>query len=253
MGNDLKNYQYIICDADHNALLIDPLDLGQIRELVREQKLHVQGILLTHEHHDHADAAEPLQREWKIPVYSSAVNESLVRAKITPVAGGAQIKAGKELQVRAIDTPGHTAGHIAFEIQGFFFSGDCLFHGGCGHCRSANASVNEHYRTFTERLAKLAGDLILMPGHYYARNNLDFCLHVEPDNARSAQLRARLGTDADEMAHQTTLKQEREYNPFFRLQNAALRARISELTGRNLTDATDLAIFTELRQLRNNW
>ena len=128
-----------------------------------------------------------------------------------------------------------------------------MFHGGCGHCRLPGADLEEHYRTFSERLVRLTPDLILMPGHYYAARNLDFSLHVEPQNTRARAMREKLACDADEMAHQTTIKQEGDYNPFLRLSNRALRLRLSELTGRNLSEASDKKVFFELRRLRDSW
>ena len=251
-GNELKNYQYIICDDERNAVLIDPLDSTEIQRLIAQQKLSVKAILISHEHDDHAALAGPLQKVFSTKVISSQQNVGRIAAQLTTVANGEVLSFGG-LNVRAIETPGHTAGHIAFEIGGFLFTADCLFHGGCGHCRSAGANIEEHYRTLHERLARLRPDLVLMPGHYYARRNLDFSLHVEPDNGRARALRARLTTDSDEMAHQTTLKQEREYNPFLRLSRRNLRARISELTGRNLSEASDFAVFRELRALRDTY
>ncbi len=253
VGNALRNYQYIVCDHEQNALVIDPLDTAQIGALIRGQKLKIKGILLTHYHPDHAAEANPLQKSWRVPVYSSPTNAALVKAQVTPVSDGALVPFSSEFTVRAVDTPGHAAGHTAFEINGFFFSGDCLFHGGCGHCRLPGANLEEHFKTLTARLNRLSPNLILMPGHYYAARNLDFSLHVEPQNGRARALRGKIISDGDEMLHQTTLKQEKEYNPFLRLAENRIRARITELTGRNMDEAEDFTVFRELRALRDNW
>jgi hydroxyacylglutathione hydrolase len=253
VGNTLKNYQYILCDGQKNAVLIDPLDTEEIVQLVASQKLSVKAILISHEHNDHAAEALPMQERFRVPVYTSPANVPLIKAKATAVADAAMVPFAGELKIKLHVTPGHTAGHAAFEVNGFLFSGDCLFHGGCGHCRLPGANVEEHFRTFSERLAKLPPDLIVMPGHYYAVRNLDFSLHVEPQNARARALREKLTTERGELNHETTLKQEKDYNPFMRLNSRALRARVAELTGRNLAEASDLAVFTELRALRDKW
>ncbi len=253
VGNTLKNYEYILCDAQKNAVLLDPLDTAEIANLVESQKLKVKAILISHEHNDHAAEALPMQQKYGVPVYTSPANISLIKARATAVADGGMVPLTGELKIKLHVTPGHTVGHAAFEVNGFLFSGDCLFHGGCGHCRLPGANVEEHFRTFSERLTKLSPDLIIMPGHYYAARNLDFSLHVEPQNARARALRAKLITEQDELGHETTLKQEKEYNPFMRLTSRQLRARVAELTGRNLAEANDLAVFTELRSLRDKW
>lgn len=253
VGNSLKNYQYILCDAEKNAVLLDPLDTGEIHKLVQSKKLRVKAILISHEHHDHAGEALPMQEKYGVPVYTSPANTSLIKADATPVPDAGTITLSDDLSIKLRLTPGHTAGHAAFEIDGFLFSGDCLFHGGCGHCRLPGANVEEHYRTFSERLARLSPELIVMPGHYYAARNLDFSLHVEPQNALARELRNRIASEADELNHQTSLRQEGDYNPFLRLSNRNLRTRLKELTGRELHGANDLAVFTELRGLRDNW
>lgn len=253
VGNSLKNYQYILCDAEKNAVLIDPLDTGEIHKLVQNKNLRVKAILISHEHNDHAGEALPMQAKYGVPVYTSPANIALIKAEATPLPDTGAIALSDSLTVKLRLTPGHTVGHAAFEINGFLFSGDCLFHGGCGHCRLPGANVEEHYRTFSERLRRLSPDLIIMPGHYYAARNLDFSLHVEPQNASARELRSRITSEADELKHQTTLNQERDYNPFFRLTNPNLRTRVAELTGRALHDASDFAVFTELRGLRDHW
>ncbi len=252
-GNTLKNYQYILNDTEKNAVLIDPLDVAEITAMLQRFKLTARAIFITHEHDDHAGAADSLQREFKIPVYTTRPTAERISVQVTPVETNTTVKVTRDLQLKLRSTPGHSAGHAAYEINGFFFSGDCLFHGGCGHCRLPGADVHEHYRTLSERLSKLPPELILMPGHYYAARNLDFSLHVEPQNTRARALREKITCDADEMAHQTTLKQEGDYNPFMRLSNRAVRSRLSDLTGMKLMEANDEKIFTELRLLRDSW
>ena len=55
------------------------------------------------------------------------------------------------------------------------------------------------------------------------------------------------------MNHQTTLRQEREYNPFLRTESRSLRRRVGELSGKDLTEASGLQVFIELRKLRDTW
>lgn len=252
-GNTLGNYQYIVTDGKKNAALIDPLDTTEIAGLVKKLGLKVRAILVSHEHNDHAAEAAAQQKKYSVPVYCSPATANAISADATPLADRDTITISADLAFKAHATPGHTPGHMVFECDGLLFSGDCLFHGGCGHCRSAGASIEEHFHTLTVRLAALNQELILMPGHYYARRNLDFALHVEHDNQRARDLRSRLTTNRDELQHQTTIRQEKDYNPFLRTASRSLRRRVSELTGRNLTESSDLGIFVQLRALRDSW
>ncbi|MFZ5628089.1 MAG: hydroxyacylglutathione hydrolase C-terminal domain-containing protein [Spirochaetota bacterium] len=252
--NPLANYQYIVCDSVQNAVLIDPLDTAEITSLIRRFSLKVKAIFITHEHPDHSGEAGPLQEKFQVPVYSShPCAATVTSARIDGISDKAELRLSKELNFRFHYTPGHTPGHAVIEADGLLFTGDCLFHAGCGHCRSAGASVEEHYTSLHTRLATLNPDLLLFPGHYYARRNLEFALHVEPDNRRAHDLRQRCNDDRDEMNHQTTLRQEREYNPFLRTESRSLRRRVGELTGKDLNQASALQVFSELRRLRDNW
>ncbi len=252
--NPLANYQYIVCDHERNAVLIDPLDTGEIESLVRRLSLRIQAILVTHEHPDHAGEAGRLQKKFSVPVYSShSCAAAVASARIEGLSDKAELRLSKELSFKWHYTPGHTPGHAVIETDGLLFTGDCLFHAGCGHCRSAGANIEDHYASLHERLTALNPDLLLFPGHYYARRNLDFALHVEPDNRRARDLRNRLNAESDEMQHMTTLRQEREYNPFLRTESRSLRRRVGELTGKDLTAAGGLTVFAALRRLRDNW
>lgn len=252
--NPLANYQYIVCDSAQNAVLIDPLDTEQIKSLVRRLALQVKAILITHEHPDHAGEAGGLQTTFNIPVYGSHnCAGTVTSARIEGLGDKAELRLSKELSFRWHYTPGHTPGHAVIEADGLLFTGDCLFHAGCGHCRSVGSSLEEHYASLHTRLGALNPDLLLFPGHYYARRNLDFALHVEPDNRRASDLRQRLADQNDEMNHQTTLRQEREYNPFLRTDSRPLRRRVGELVGKDLTEASGFLVFSELRKLRDSW
>ncbi|MCX7633528.1 MAG: MBL fold metallo-hydrolase, partial [Turneriella sp.] len=178
-GNSLANYQYIVVDSERRAVLIDPLDVAEIRQLVSAENLTIAAVLVTHEHQDHAGEAGHLQKLYGVPVYAHERAVAAIAADAIPLQDGAELRISSELVFRCHHTPGHTPGHVVFSAGGMLFSGDCLFHAGCGHCRSTGADLQEHYRSLTERLAALNLDLLLFPGHYYARRNLDFALHVE--------------------------------------------------------------------------
>jgi len=251
IGNALKNYQYLICDAEKNTVIIDPLDGPQIRQTVKKFALKPKAILITHEHTDHVGDAAALSASWGVPAYTSTINQTLMKFEARSATGMLQIS--RELNVRFHETPGHTQGHVAFEVAGFFFSGDCLFQGGCGHCRTPGADIAEHNATLNLRIKALSPELMLMPGHYYATKNLEYALYVDPNNARAIDFSKRIKTLNDELEHKTTLRDERHYNPFLRLSSRPMRQRLGEISGRDFTDASDLAVFTELRRLRDGF
>ncbi|HET9887081.1 MAG TPA: MBL fold metallo-hydrolase, partial [bacterium] len=91
----------------------------------------VHSICLTHHHEDHAGGAELLAQEFGVPVI--AHEETLKRlAKPTlpsqPLKDREMIELSGGERVRALHTPGHAAGHLAYyeEMQRSLFAGDLV-------------------------------------------------------------------------------------------------------------------------------
>jgi hydroxyacylglutathione hydrolase len=120
----------------------------------------VRKLFVTHAHADHAGGAGPLHRSLGLDVLASPEVAAILRAgdehgagvdigkkqgtydrsyryEPTPIAGelhgGDRVAVG-EVDVEVIETPGHSAGHLAFLIRtperADLFTGDTLFHGG---------------------------------------------------------------------------------------------------------------------------
>src|SRR5690606_36112499 len=126
------------------------------------------------------------------------------------------------LRFRVMDTPGHTAGHIAYLLEGapdrfsgdpIAFVGDTLFSGGCG--RLFDGRMDQLHASLG-RLSSLPDNTLICAAHEYTLANLRFAEAVEPNNralsafrARSEALRAqRLPTLP------TTVRTEKAINPF---------------------------------------
>jgi glyoxylase-like metal-dependent hydrolase (beta-lactamase superfamily II) len=80
---------------------------------------------------------------------------------------GAVIEVGR-LRLKAIATPGHTAGSMCFQVDGspIVFSGDTLFPGGPGATSSPGADFPTIIGSIEERLfSPLPGETLVLPGH----------------------------------------------------------------------------------------
>ena len=69
--------------------------------------------------------------------------------------------------ITLIHTPGHTPGSQCFLVQNRLLAGDTLFLQGCGRTYFPGGDARELYRSLTQRLAKVADDTLLFPGHAY--------------------------------------------------------------------------------------
>lgn len=166
------------------AFIVDPGDdARRISQTVREEKLNVKGILLTHGHFDHIMAVPELKAEFGAPVYAHEAEERLLKDTqmnlSAPWVGRALsleaerlVKDGEKFElagfeIQAVHTPGHTAGGVSYylEAEGVLFSGDTLFRGSYGRVDLPTASGAEIARSICEKLLPLPEETAVYPGH----------------------------------------------------------------------------------------
>lgn len=190
----LGDYQtncYIIWESDSaRCCVIDPgYEASRVLHFLREQKLEIEAILLTHCHFDHVGAVREIAAETDCDVYLSEQDLSLppmltagpLYYTHTYPADGTLNLAG--LTIRVIPTPGHTPGSVCLltgdSDYDAMFSGDTLFCGSCGRTDLPGGS----WAQISQSLKKLAA----IPKNY----------HVFPGHGEA-----------------TTLDEERKFNPY---------------------------------------
>ncbi|BBL78577.1 MBL fold metallo-hydrolase [Rubrobacter xylanophilus] len=191
---------YILGDeASGTGVLVDPGDEAvRIALAVEQTGLEIEKILLTHAHIDHVGAVAALIDEYGCPVLAHRESEQLLEqlptqalmmglrfGKVPELDG--YIEDEEELEVgnltlRALYTPGHAPGHLAFylESEGVLLSGDALFAGSVGRTDLPGGDAGQLMRSIRERLLVLPDTTVVHPGH----------------------------------GPQTTIGNERSYNPF---------------------------------------
>src|SRR5690606_17924103 len=129
---------------------------------------------LTHHHHDHINALEPLlQRLPGIRAYAQSAEIEFspeleaFGEKIEGVSPGETIQVG-ELDVRCLHTPGHSPGAQCLLAQDSLFSGDTLFICGCGRCDLPGGDPRAMFDSLHRVLGVLPDETIVYPGHDYA-------------------------------------------------------------------------------------
>jgi hydroxyacylglutathione hydrolase len=136
-------------------------------ERAEREGTKISHLLLTHSHLDHvAEARELAERVGaKIVAHPEAVAQ-LEWGVDAEISGGDVIEVG-ELRIEAIDTPGHTAGHLAFLIDGSdCVTADCLFKGTVGGTKAPGATgFDDLRRSIMERLMELPQETRIHPGH----------------------------------------------------------------------------------------
>ena len=125
------NYIWLL-STNEGSIVIDPGESKSLLKILKENKLDLRAILITHHHFDHTGGIEEILSEISIDVYGPKNNIASINKRLV---GGSKINLlGIEFEV--IEIPGHTLDHIAYYSknngQPILFCGDTLFAGGCG-------------------------------------------------------------------------------------------------------------------------
>jgi hydroxyacylglutathione hydrolase len=162
MTEQFLSNTYLVAAAEGGeALFIDAGGPMQpLFEAVERLGLTPTVVLLTHHHYDHVCELDKVKERWPdIRVYADPREEI---EDTEPYADGAY--AG--LDVRALHTPGHTAGMLSFVIGDEVFTGDTLFKNSVGGVRAPGHTTFEDLReSIMDKLLKLPADTTIRPGH----------------------------------------------------------------------------------------
>ena len=170
-------------DSEH-CFVVDPGDSGdKIANYIRDQKMILDHILLTHGHFDHIIGVPEVKRAFHIPVYASETEDAMladtsinlschVPGKQTSFHADVLVHDGDELELlgykwKVIATPGHTAGSVSYYIpeEEVLLSGDTLFYESYGRTDLATGSSSDIADSLLNKLFVLPEDTMVYPGH----------------------------------------------------------------------------------------
>ena len=164
----LSNAYLVADEAGGTGVLIDGNDdLGPLIERAERDGIEITHILITHPHGDHiAGLAAAQERLGGVPMVAHADAAAEIDDEIAQtIADGEKLSTGK-LEIEAIYTPGHAAGHVAFLVNGSdVFTADVLFKGTVGGTMAPGASGFDDLRSSVMRLLELPPETAVHPGH----------------------------------------------------------------------------------------
>ena len=181
-----STYTYVLFDQlSREALIIDPVDEQIDRDLatLREYGLKLVWTVETHAHADHITSA------GRLAELAGAKTAAPVGCGIG--TAGIQLQDGDTLafgseRLKALHTPGHTAGSMSFVWREHVFTGDTLLINGCGRTDFQSGSSEALYRSLTQVLFALPDDTIVWPGHDYQGRSCSSIGREKTTNARVA-------------------------------------------------------------------
>jgi hydroxyacylglutathione hydrolase len=255
-ANALRNFHYLIaCERTGEALAVDPLMWQRCLEAARAQGWLITQIVNTHEHGDHTGGNAGLMAATGAKLLAHAGAAARIRGVHRGLSAGDVIRVGTSVELRCLDTPGHTLAHVCLFLDAenpALFCGDTLFNAGAGNCHNGG-HPEQLYETFVGQLARLPDTTRVYPGHDYLARNLAFTLDREPGNAEAAVLLKQVSAGDLTQAHVTTLGEEKRINTFFRLQNPEVISRLQERFPEIGPRPDARTVFLKLRELRNSW
>jgi glyoxylase-like metal-dependent hydrolase (beta-lactamase superfamily II) len=186
------------------AICVDPGDEPEeVLAMARDMGVRIKYIANSHAHIDHilgvgpireATGAKFLLHPGDLDLLRTTVASANVRMGLdipNPPDPDAFLDDGSEIDVdglklKVLYTPGHTRGSVCLYANGVVFAGDTLFQGSIGRTDLPGGDYEEEMASIVDRLLLLPDDTIVLPGHM----------------------------------DQTTIGQERQRNPYVRMELA---------------------------------
>ena len=168
--------------SDEAAIVIDPGEFSQgVCDFLAENSQKKRIILLTHCHFDHIGGAAALREltGTQIAIGEKELEHTLDPIKTqsayfgifiepfkadTAIRDGETLKIG-DIEIKCIETPGHTVGGMCYLIDDNLFSGDTLFRMSIGRTDFENGSFTDISSSIRKLYSALEDDTTVFPGH----------------------------------------------------------------------------------------
>ncbi|OCH87426.1 hydroxyacylglutathione hydrolase [Obba rivulosa] len=239
------NYAYLLIDdASNKAAAVDPYDVPKVQAAAQKLGVQIVAGITTHHHYDHSGGNEASAFPG-VPIYGGSKK---IPALTELVKDKDEFIIGDTIRVKCLATPCHTQDSICYHATstaaqhpGGVFTGDTLFIAGCG--RFFEGTGAEMHRALSY-LGTLPDQTVVYNGHEYTKGNLAFAKSVDPGNTALGRLEQLVAENAVTTGL-TTIGDEKEWNPFMRLQTAPIK----QATGASSDDE----IMDALREMKNSF
>ena len=181
----LRENCYLVLSDQATAVIVDPGDdAAELIAKIKEQKVTLKAILVTHTHYDHIGAVNAIREEFGVKSYIPKGEEDMATNKdcnLSAIYAGRAITAeadvlvddrevldfGDGLRFETLLVPGHSPYSICYYMReaGCVFSGDTLFRQGIGRVDLYEGPKYDLINNIKERLLTLPEETVVFSGH----------------------------------------------------------------------------------------
>ena len=160
---------YLVADPERGTgVLIDGNDdLEPLLEKAEREGIEISHVLVTHPHADHvAGLTEAREKLGNPPLVAHADTAAELDEEVAVILADGETLDANGIEVEALYTPGHAAGHLALLVDGTdLFTADVLFKGTVGGTMAPGASGFDDLQASVMRLMELPPETVVHPGH----------------------------------------------------------------------------------------
>ena len=240
------NYCYLISKENFSsAIIVDPAESKKIIDILKQKKLNLDYIFITHHHSDHTSGVVDLVKKYpKVKIFSPS---NLFSLNINKIEDGNIINTTIN-KFEIISSPGHTLDHIVLcdNDNQLLFVGDVLFRLGCGRIFEGTF---EQMHNSLNKLLNLSDKFTVYCGHEYTENNLKFLESIFNNNLILQKTKTHINNalKATGRSIPFNLGEEKSCNPFLNQNNQLV------LEFRKINKYSDLEFFSFLRERKDNF
>lgn len=154
---------YIVSTGDYNeAIMVDPAGIDEeIIEVIESHHFILNTVLITHRHDNHTSGLKKLLKIYNPKIY--AYHSQIQGIDTIPVKDE-EVFFASNLEIKAIQVPGHSLDSLVFKIGNALFTGDTL-HAGCIGSTKNIMEKKLLIHSLKQKIMCLNDNCLIYPGH----------------------------------------------------------------------------------------